>query len=94
MIPEDSEMFPADQAAARAEFARQAAGDRPPTYSKGKLSPEDQGDLFGRIGIVNGRIVIDFGKGVTWLALTIDDAEALAQVLTAKANDLRMASDG
>lgn len=43
-------------------------------YPEGKLNPDDQGELRAALGVVDGRVVIDFGKPVPWIAMTPEEA--------------------
>lgn len=60
-------------------------------YPDGKLSPDDEGGLAMAVGHVSGRVKLQFPKPVAWIALSPDDAIALAQLLIdhAKAAGLR-----
>ena len=40
-----------------------------PRHPDGKINPEDQGPLLAAMYIERGRLVINFGKSLTWLAL-------------------------
>jgi hypothetical protein len=61
------------------------------TYSHGKISPDDEGDLD--IGLAadkeNGVVRIMFPKPVIWLALEKKEALTLARVISEKAEQLR-----
>jgi len=37
------------------------------TYSDGKLNKNDEGDLQIAVYVKDGRIVVDFGKNLSWL---------------------------
>jgi hypothetical protein len=60
-------------------------------YPSGSCRPDDLGEI--RLAVTAsreaGRIVIDFGKPVTWVALTAEDAEGFIEVLRAKVRALR-----
>jgi len=59
-------------------------------FPKGKLSPEDKGELAIAIGAdeEKGVIVIRFGKPMSWIAMYPDEAVALADDLLNKAHKL------
>lgn len=50
----------------------------PARYPRGKMHPDDEGVLTTAIGIVNGRVVIDFGTPVAWIGFAPDDAVRFA----------------
>lgn len=54
-------------------------------YPAGKLNEDDQGELRAAIGVEGDKLTIHFGKPVTWLALTPEQALGLARVLTTNA---------
>lgn len=60
------------------------------TYSQGRVSATDEGDLAMAIATdhAHKRIVMDFGKPVTWVAMTADDAVAFAQQLLSRAKEI------
>lgn len=58
-------------------------------FPQGKLTPEDEGELRMRLGVQNGKIVLDFGSPVVWVGMGPDDAAALAGRLMALAEDLK-----
>lgn len=63
------------------------AEDDPPVpgptgdFPDGQLGPDDAGALALSVGVVEGRIVVDFGKDVRWLGLEPAQAYGLAQAL-------------
>ena len=61
------------------------------SFSQGKLTPSDEGDLAYRIAADPRRqkIVIDFGKPVAWIGLDRESAEQLRDNLTTKLMELR-----
>lgn len=63
-------------------------GDEPGAtgkYPDGKLDPLDEGELQMRLGNIQGRIVIEFGKPITSIGFTKDEALALGQALIDRA---------
>jgi len=61
------------------------------SYSHGKISSDDQGDL--RIAIAADRehniVRIHFGKDINWLGLDVQSAEQFVRVLEAKIDELK-----
>jgi len=59
-------------------------------YSQGRLNANDDGDLAVVISTdyQNKRIVLDFGKPVTWLGMNADDAMSLAQQIFDRAHQI------
>lgn len=59
-------------------------------YPKGQISKDDQGELKVAMGIneEHKRIMIDFGKEVSWLGMGADEARVFAQALMAHASKL------
>jgi hypothetical protein len=66
--------------AIRQEAARLGLGATG-AYPHGRMGPHDEGELKTAIGIVDNRIVINFGKSVEWLSLTSVEALRLARLL-------------
>ncbi len=60
-------------------------------FPRGKIRPDDEGEL--KLGVAgdpeNHIVIIDFGKNVNWMAMTPDDAEALAESLRKNAQKAR-----
>lgn len=56
-------------------------------YPKGQISKDDQGELKMAMSVneEHKRIMIDFGKEVSWLGLEADEARIFAQALLANA---------
>lgn len=57
-------------------------------FPDGKLHEDDEGEITMAIGIHEGKVIIDFGKPVHWLGLPKEDALALAEMITKRANEL------
>jgi hypothetical protein len=56
------------------------------------ILPGDQGGIYVQIGQVRGRIVLNFGKQLSWLGMSSTEARALAIVLNQHADDLELNS--
>ena len=71
-------------------FEDQVEGRAKRAYSQGRVRPDDEGDLACAITTdhVRKRIIMDFGKEVTWLAMTADDAVSWANQLLARAREI------
>lgn len=54
------------------------------TYSHGKLTDEDEGDLRIALTELENRIVIDFGKKVHWIGFTKEQAKEFGTLLIKK----------
>lgn len=57
-------------------------------FPEGKMNQDDEGELQLGIKIIDGRIVINFGKPVAWLGFPADLAYKLANKLTELADSL------
>lgn len=57
-------------------------------FPQGKLNKSDEGELRMAIYVENSKIVINFGKDLSWLGLDKDTALALAENLKQKANEI------
>ena len=83
---------PISQSELMAMFKRQEETKLPEgSFSQGKLTPSDEGDLAYRIAAdkVRQKIIIDFGKPVAWIGLDRESAEQLRDNLTARLMELR-----
>lgn len=71
-------------------FIEQAEGRAKRAYSEGRINADDDGDLSCAITTdhAHGKIIMDFGKSVTWLAMTPKDAFAWAQELIKRAREI------
>lgn len=54
-------------------------------YPAGKLNDNDQGGLTGAITVEGDRIILNFGKSVTWVAMTKQEAIVLGNLLIERA---------
>lgn len=57
-------------------------------FPEGKLNENDEGELRAGITIHKGKMVINFGKPVTWLALSKKEVEALIELLSRRLPEL------
>ena len=71
-------------------FTEQIKGRAKRAYSQGRLNGDDLGDLAAVIttDADKEKIILDFGKPVTWLAMNADDAISLAQELIRRARTI------
>lgn len=51
------------------------------TFPRGKFSADDEGGLAIGIAHRDGTVVVNFGKQVSWIGLSADDAIGLAEML-------------
>lgn len=59
-------------------------------FPQGQIHPADEGELRLTVALAaNGKIIVDFGKPVTWLGFGPTEAEELAQSLLSMAADAR-----
>ncbi len=56
-------------------------------FPHGRLGPDDQGELRAALAVVDGKIVIEFGKAVSWLAMMPVQARDMARLLLARADE-------
>jgi hypothetical protein len=54
-------------------------------FPDGKLDPMDEGELRMRLGVVDGRLIIEFGKPIASIGFTRDEAIAIGQAILDKA---------
>lgn len=47
-------------------------------FPEGKVRDDDQGELRAALGVEKGKVVIDFGKEISWVSLGPGQARALA----------------
>ena len=57
-------------------------------FPQGHLSPEDEGELALAIGIMDGKIILNFGKPVLWIGFDREQAKQLAEMIYDKADSL------
>ena len=54
-------------------------------FPEGKLTDHDEGGLVFALGVVNGRVVLHFGKSVAWVGMNSTQARELAGLLEHRA---------
>lgn len=82
----DSDSAPGDPATLKRRLENLGAtGEHP----QGKLAPHDEGGLRYAVGVMDGKVVLDFGKSVRSLGMDPDQAEQLAKTLRKKAKRAR-----
>ena len=54
-----------------------------------RLTDKDEGALQYAVAQTGGKIIINFGTPVSWIGMNPEDAEAMANVLMAKAREAR-----
>ena len=71
-------------------FNNQLEGRAKREYSKGRLNANDEGDLACIItaDVEKQRIILDFGKSLSWIAMTADEANHLINMLKDKVQAL------
>ena len=71
-------------------FADQVNSRAKRAWSEGRLNAEDQGDLAVAITTdhTKKRIIMDFGKPITWLAMTAEDAVKWGTELIRRAREI------
>ena len=59
-------------------------------FPRGKLNPDDEGEI--RLAITHRRndIIIDFGKPVHWIGFPFQDAEKFVNLLIKQINEIRV----
>jgi hypothetical protein len=57
-------------------------------FPEGKLRADDQGELYVAMSIRNGKVFLDFGAPVAWLAMNADDADKFGRALIDKAKQV------
>lgn len=58
-------------------------------FPDGKLNKDDEGELRMKIGESKGRVIIDFGKPVTWFGLDKKSAIEFAESVLKHAKDAK-----
>jgi hypothetical protein len=56
-------------------------------YPEGKLTENDEGELDFKIGVREGRVIMNWGKPVQWIGLRPVDARAMAASLIKNAEE-------
>jgi hypothetical protein len=82
--------LPNDQALPRLDRATDIPVPGPTgVFPRGKLTAHDEGEIRMGVAAVNGAVVLDFGSRVSWVGMTPDQADAMAESLRAKAAEIR-----
>ena len=68
--------------------------DMPNKFPEGKLSRDDQGELEFKIAIVDGRVIMDWGKPIQWIGCTPSQARAIAAALIRNADRAEQETKG
>lgn len=67
---------------------------RTKTFSRGKISDDDEGDLQLAITAWRGTVRIDFGTDLSWLSMPPDRAREFAAVLLKAADEVAAKAPG
>lgn len=67
-------------------FLKQVEGTAKREYTKGRLGAQDEGALAVAISAdhKNKRIIMDFGKDLSWIAMTAEEANGFINLLKEK----------
>jgi len=57
-------------------------------YPDGKLKEDDEGALQMAVFIKDGRLIIDFGKELSWIGFAKQDVKNLVDLLNSKLKNL------
>lgn len=57
-------------------------------FPRGKIAPEDEGELTIAIGAWRGIVRIDFGKRITWVGMPPEQAREMARRLIKHADEI------
>lgn len=76
-----------EENAIRRRFLEQVEGRAQRSYSRGRVGPDDDGDLAMAIGAdpAKGIVVIDYGKLIQWVGMPPEQAVKMAEMLIEKA---------
>lgn len=50
-------------------------------FPKGKIRPDDEGEIAVAIGHKNGKVFINYGAAITWVAFDPHEAEDFAKMI-------------
>lgn len=56
-------------------------------FPRGKISPDDEGELQLGVTVREGTVILAFGKEISWVGLPPDVAMQLAQTLMTRARE-------
>jgi hypothetical protein len=59
------------------------------SFPDGKLTDGDEGEIKIEITQVDGRVVMNFGKPITWIGFTLEQAVQIAESLIKHSNENR-----
>lgn len=76
MPPPDDGVFEKLRELTKEEFFG-ATGEHP----KGKLTPDDEGEIRFAVGAENGKVILNFGTPIAWVGMEPEQAIALASSL-------------
>ena len=71
------------------EIAQEANLGATGKYPHGKTGSEDQGELKSAVYIRDNRLVVNFGKSLSWLSMTKQEAMMFAAGLVRKIEEMR-----
>lgn len=57
-------------------------------FPGGKLTSNDEGELAFSVGVYHGNVIINFGKPVASLGMSVEQARGLALLLRKRANEI------
>lgn len=57
-------------------------------YPEGKLTPSDQGEIAISVGETDGKVVLNFGKDISWIGFPARQAIELARSISDHANSI------
>jgi hypothetical protein len=50
-------------------------------FPEGQLTDSDEGEIQFRVGVIERKVVIDFGQEVVWVGMNAEQARGLARML-------------
>ena len=62
-------------------------------YPEGRLDGDDEGGLRAALTVECGKLVLRFGKNLSWIAMTPDEAEIFGNILIDRARKAREKGD-
>lgn len=62
-----------------------------PQYPRGKIHPEDEGELDIRVGVDSKTqtVIVDFGKPILWVGFSAEHARSIAATLIRCADSIK-----
>lgn len=67
----------------------EAAPEPKEQFPRGQLRADDEGATQLAVGVKDGKLVLDFGKPVTWIGFGIAQAEAFIAGLQARVDEMK-----